>query len=66
MVNLIPSHGNLNLECTLNNMVNADDSWNLDMFQVQILEEIIYRIVSILLLQSLAGLEKIAWLGTST
>ncbi|KAA3481580.1 hypothetical protein EPI10_021938 [Gossypium australe] len=32
LVNQIPSYGNLDVECTLKNLVNTNGSWDLGMF----------------------------------
>ncbi|MFQ6631975.1 hypothetical protein Gotur_008481 [Gossypium turneri] len=50
----------------LKNLVNADGSWNLDMFRIWIPENTINRIVSIPLPQPSSRPNRIGWMSTST
>ncbi|MBA0552336.1 hypothetical protein Golob_023157 [Gossypium lobatum] len=65
-VNLIPGHSNLDLDCLLSEMVSDDDTWNLDLFEVWLLEMIVRKIIGVFPPYSTAGADKIIWGGMST
>ncbi|KAH1064245.1 hypothetical protein J1N35_029232 [Gossypium stocksii] len=41
LVNLIPGHASIDLDYSLNDMVTSDGTWNLDLFQLWLLETVI-------------------------
>ncbi|MBA0864726.1 hypothetical protein Goshw_005533, partial [Gossypium schwendimanii] len=43
----IPTYYNLNVDCTLKDLVTSDAIWNLDMFRIWFPNEVINHIVSI-------------------
>ncbi|KAH1114779.1 hypothetical protein J1N35_008157 [Gossypium stocksii] len=66
LVNLIPSHSNLDLDCLLSEMVSDNDTWNLDLFWVWLLEMIVCKIIGVLPTYPTAGVDKIIRGGMST
>ncbi|KAH1114353.1 hypothetical protein J1N35_007731 [Gossypium stocksii] len=52
-------HANLDLECTISDLVTSDGTWNLDLFHMWLPEEVIQQIVRIPPPHPLLGLDRI-------
>ncbi|MBA0706713.1 hypothetical protein Golax_018806, partial [Gossypium laxum] len=66
LVNLIPANTRFATDCCLKKMITKEGCWNLDLFRVWLLKDLIERISSILPPHPLGGPDKIAWTETSS
>ncbi|MBA0599498.1 hypothetical protein Gorai_005715, partial [Gossypium raimondii] len=65
LLKVIPSTWSLEPDCYLEDMVTPDGAWNLDLFRIWVLEDIILLLVSIPLPHLDAGSDRISWLPSS-
>ncbi|MBA0694379.1 hypothetical protein Goari_004685 [Gossypium aridum] len=63
---LVPTQANSNLDCKLSEMVTKNCDWNLDLFHVWLIEDIILHIVSILPPLVFPGPDSISWSRSTT
>ncbi|KAH1122602.1 hypothetical protein J1N35_005762 [Gossypium stocksii] len=63
LVCLIPGHSNMNMDCMLSDMVSGNGEWNIDLFHLWLLEDIIRRIAGIPPPHSIAGVDRIICKG---
>lgn len=61
-----PAHTNLDLDCTLSDLVLPDGSWDLDLFCLWLPEEMIQRIVSIPPPHPFMGHDRVIWSSFSS
>lgn len=61
LASIILANGNLSPDCSLNEMMMPDGSWNLDLFGLWLSNEIINRIVSILPSHPSTDRDKVIW-----
>ncbi|KAA3475886.1 RNA-directed DNA polymerase (Reverse transcriptase) [Gossypium australe] len=66
LTTIIPSSLNLNLDCSVKDMVNTDGSWNLELFRVWVPKEVINRITSIPPPHPNAGADRVIWARSGT
>lgn len=62
---VITSTWSLEPDCYLEDMVTPDGAWNLDLFRIWVIEDIILLLVSIPLPHLDAGSDRISWLPSS-
>lgn len=66
LINWIPSHRNLEVNCPLKDMVRIEGNWSLDFFRIWVSKNISRCIVSVPPLRPGGGLDQISWLPNST
>lgn len=66
LIKFIPARNIIDDDYFLREMVTVNGLWNLELFWLWLLEEIIDQITSILTLNPLASQDRVAWMGTSS
>ncbi|KAH1083889.1 hypothetical protein J1N35_023650 [Gossypium stocksii] len=62
----IPSSTNLDLDCRVRDFVNSDGCWNLDLFPVWLLDEVINKVISIPPPHPDFGPDRVTWARSSS